>query len=74
MCGADVTNILLLFARSPEWAVHFDMDAEMAGQTGRWTFDQVAKEKMVAGGFRFPFFVFGTLETAGKGHQLVPVA
>ena len=69
-----MTNIPSLFARSPEWAVQFDMDAEMARQTRRRIFDQVAKNKMVAGGFHFLFPAFGTLEAAGKGYQFVPVA
>ena len=69
-----MTNIPSLFARSPEWAVQFDMDAEMARRTRRRIFDQVAKNKMVAGGFHFPFPAFGMLEAAGKGYQFVPVA
>lgn len=74
MYVADVTNIPSLFARSPEWAVQFDMDAEMARQTRRRIFDQVVKDNMVAGGFHFPFPAFGKLEAAGKGYQFVPVA
>jgi glyoxylase-like metal-dependent hydrolase (beta-lactamase superfamily II) len=73
MYVADVTNIPSLFARSPEYAVQFDMDAEMARQTRRRIFDQVVKEKMTAGGFHFPFPAFGTLEASGKGYQFVPI-
>lgn len=71
---ADVTNIPSLFARSPDWAVQFDMDAEMARQTRRRIFDMLAKDKTLAGGFHFPFPAFGTLEAAGNGYQFKPVA
>jgi glyoxylase-like metal-dependent hydrolase (beta-lactamase superfamily II) len=71
---ADVTNIPSLFARAPDWAVQFDMDAEMARQTRRRVFDMLAKDKTLAGGYHFPFPAFGTLEAAGNGYQFKPVA
>jgi glyoxylase-like metal-dependent hydrolase (beta-lactamase superfamily II) len=70
---ADVTNIPSLFARSPDWAVQFDMDAEMARQTRRRIFDMLVKEKTLAGGFHFPFPAFGTLEASGNGYQFKAV-
>ena len=74
MYTADVTNVPSLFARSPDWAVAFDMDAEMARQTRRRVFDMLVKEKTVAGGFHFPFPAFGTMEAAGNGYQFKPMA
>ncbi|MBS3997257.1 MAG: MBL fold metallo-hydrolase [Hydrogenophaga sp.] len=74
MYVADVTNVPALFARSPEWAVTFDMDAEMAKQTRRRIFDMLVQEKMVAGGFHFPFPAFGTIEAAGNGYAFKPMA
>jgi glyoxylase-like metal-dependent hydrolase (beta-lactamase superfamily II) len=74
MYVADVTNVPSLFARSPDWAVAFDMDAEMARQTRRRVFDMLVKEKTVAGGFHFPFPAFGTMEAAGNGYQFKPMA
>ncbi len=71
---ADVTNVPALFARSPDWAVQFDMDAEVARQTRRRIFDMLAKDKTLAGGFHFPFPAFGSLETAGNGYQFKPMA
>ena len=71
---ADVTNVPSLFARSPDWAVTFDMDAEMARQTRRRIFDMLVKDKTLAGGFHFPFPAIGSLETAGSGYQFKPVA
>lgn len=70
---ADVTNVPSLFARSPDWAVQFDMDPEMARQTRRRIFDMLVREKTVAGGFHFPFPAFGTLEAAGNGYQFKPM-
>ncbi|MGC4396830.1 MBL fold metallo-hydrolase [Hydrogenophaga sp. T2] len=74
MYVADVTNVPSLFARSPDWAVTFDMDAEMARQTRRRIFDQLVKDKMAMGGFHFPFPAIGTLEAAGSGYQFKPIA
>lgn len=71
---ADVTNIPSLFARSPDWAVMFDMDPEMARQTRRRVFDMLVKDKTISGGFHFPFPAFGTMENAGNGYQFKPVA
>lgn len=71
---ADVTNVPSLFARSPDWAVTFDMDAEMARQTRRRIFDMLVKDKTTMGGFHFPFPAMGTLEAAGSGYQFKPVA
>jgi glyoxylase-like metal-dependent hydrolase (beta-lactamase superfamily II) len=74
MYVADLTNVPSLFARSPDWAVQFDMDAEMARQTRRRVFDMLVKDKVVAGGYHFPFPAFGTIEAAGNGYQFRPVA
>ena len=74
MYVADLTNVPSLFARSPDWAVQFDMDAEMARQTRRRVFDSLVKDKVMAGGYHFPFPAFGTIENAGNGYQFKPVA
>jgi hypothetical protein len=74
MYVADVTNIPSLFARSPDWAVAFDMDAEMARQTRRRVFDALVANKMTMGGFHFPFPAMGTLEAAGSGYQFKAMA
>lgn len=71
---ADITNVPSLFARAPDWAVLFDMNPEMARQSRRRIFDMLVREKMVAGGFHFPFPAFGTIEPAGNGYQFKPMA
>lgn len=71
---ADITNVPSLFARSPDWSVTFDMDKEMARATRRKMFDMIVKEKMVAGGFHFPFPAFGTVDPSGSGYQFKPAA
>ncbi len=70
---ADVTNVPSLFARNPEWAVMFDMDANAARMTRRRVFDQLAASRALAEGFHFPFPAFGTIEAAGSGFQFKPV-
>ena len=74
MYVADVTNVPSLFARSPDWAVAFDMDADMARATRRRLFDQLVKDKTMMGGFHFPFPALGTLEMSGNGYQFKPLA
>mgnify|MGYP006164766923 CR=1 FL=1 len=71
---ADITNVPSLFARNPDWAVLFDMNPEMARQTRRKIFDMLVKEKIVAGGFHFPFPAFGSITPSGNGYQFVPMA
>lgn len=71
---ADVTNVPALFARSPDWAVTFDMDPVMARATRRRVFDAMSKDRAITGGFHFPFPAMGTIENAGNGYQFKPLA
>ncbi|MGB4115206.1 MAG: MBL fold metallo-hydrolase [Polaromonas sp.] len=71
---ADITNVPQLFARNPDWAVQFDMNAEQARDVRRKTFEMLVKDKMMAGGFHFPFPAFGRIETLGNGFDFKPVA
>lgn len=71
---ADLTNVPALFARNPDWAVMFDMDAEAARQSRRRVFEHIVKDKMLAGGYHFPFPAFGTIQPEGKGFRFVPVS
>lgn len=71
---ADLTNVPALFARNPDWAVVFDMDAEMARQTRRKVFEMIVRERMIAGGFHFPFPAMGTIAASGQGYQFTPMA
>jgi glyoxylase-like metal-dependent hydrolase (beta-lactamase superfamily II) len=71
---ADLTNIPQLFARSPDWAVQFDMNAEAARDTRRKMFEMIVNEKMMAGGFHFPFPAFGKIDKLGSGYDFKPVA
>ncbi|TAG79677.1 MAG: MBL fold metallo-hydrolase [Burkholderiales bacterium] len=71
---ADLTNIPQLFARNPDWAVQFDMDADAARATRRKVFEMILTEKMMAGGYHFPFPAFGKIEKLGNGYDFKPVA
>ncbi|MBY0437734.1 MAG: MBL fold metallo-hydrolase [Burkholderiales bacterium] len=71
---ADLTNVPQLFARNPDWAVVFDMNADQARDTRRKVFDMIVKENMLAGGYHFPFPAFGTISTLGNGYEFKPVA
>lgn len=71
---ADLTNVPSLFARAPDWAVVFDMNPEMARQTRRRVFDMLVRERMLAGGFHFPFPAMGTFENSANGYLFKPVA
>ncbi|NDY91910.1 MBL fold metallo-hydrolase [Ideonella livida] len=70
---ADLTNIPSLFARSPDWAVQFDMDAEAARQVRRQVFQKVVSEGHLVGGFHFPFPALGRMVAEGEGYEFKPV-
>jgi glyoxylase-like metal-dependent hydrolase (beta-lactamase superfamily II) len=71
---ADLTNVPQLFARNPDWAVQFDMNADAARDTRRKMFEMIVNEKMMAGGFHFPFPAFGKIDKLGNGYNFKPVA
>lgn len=71
---ADITNVPQLFARNPDWAVQFDMNAEEARVARRKVFDMIVNDKVMAGGFHFPFPAFGRVEKLGNGFEFKPVA
>jgi hypothetical protein len=52
----------------------FDMNADAAREVRRKTFDMLVNEKMMAGGFHFPFPAFGRIEKMGNGFDFKPVA
>jgi hypothetical protein len=50
------------------------MNPAMVRASRRRVFDILVKDKMMAGGFHFPFSGFGTMEAIGNGYQFKPVA
>jgi hypothetical protein len=50
------------------------MDAAKARETRRAVFQRVVSQKMMVGGFHFPFPSMGTFQAAGNGYQFVPAA
>ncbi len=71
---ADLTNMPALFARNPDWAVAFDMDAEAARKVRREVFSRVVAENAMVGGFHFPFPAFGRMAPSGQGYAFQPLA
>jgi len=71
---ADITNVPQLFARKPDWAVPLDMEAEAARPYRRKVFDMIANDRVMPGGFHFPFPAFGRVEKLGNGFEFKPVA
>lgn len=69
---ADLTNVPSLFARNPDWAVSFDMDAEAARKVRREVFARVTSNKSLVGGFHFPFPAFGRMTATGNGYTFEP--
>jgi glyoxylase-like metal-dependent hydrolase (beta-lactamase superfamily II) len=70
---ADLTNVPSLFARQPDWAVQFDMDAEAARRVRRETFERIITSGSLIGGFHFPYPAFGRMVRAGSGYSFQPV-
>lgn len=71
---ADLTNVPALFARNPDWAVTFDMDAEAARKVRRQMFERVTAGNALVGGFHFPFPAFGRMAASGNGYAFQPQA
>ena len=71
---ADTTNVPSLFARNPDWAVMFDMDAEAARRTRREVFARLAERGGLAGGYHFPGSAIGRLKAQGQGFAFEAVA
>jgi glyoxylase-like metal-dependent hydrolase (beta-lactamase superfamily II) len=71
---ADLTNVPALFARNPDWAVTFDMDAEAARKVRRAIFERVVASNAIVGGFHFPFPAFGRAVAQGNGYAFQPMA
>ncbi len=70
----DLTNVPALFARNPDWAVTFDMDAEAARKVRREVLQRIVDAKAMIGGFHFPFPAFGQAVAQGSGYAFQPVA
>jgi glyoxylase-like metal-dependent hydrolase (beta-lactamase superfamily II) len=71
---ADLTNVPALFARNPDWAVTFDMDAEAARKVRREMFQRIVDSKAMVGGFHFPFPALGRMAPSGQGYAFQPSA
>ena len=71
---ADLTNVPALFARNPDWAVTFDMDAEAARKVRREMFQRIVDSQAMLGGFHFPFPALGRMAVSGKGYAFQPIA
>ncbi|MDH4288594.1 MAG: MBL fold metallo-hydrolase [Aquincola sp.] len=69
----DLTNVPALFARNPDWAVTFDMDAQAARQVRRATLQRIVASKALIGGFHFPFPGFGRAIAQGDGYAFEAV-
>jgi glyoxylase-like metal-dependent hydrolase (beta-lactamase superfamily II) len=69
----DLTNRPELFARNPDWAVSFDMDAEAARLTRRTTLRRIVASGAMIGGYHFPFPAFGRVVAQGSGYAFQPV-
>lgn len=71
---ADLTNVPALFARNPDWAVTFDMDADAARAVRRAVFERITASNALMGGFHFPFPAFGRMTASGNGYAFQPAA
>lgn len=71
---ADVTNIPSLFVRNPGWHAVFDMDGAKAEATRRKLYDRLAADRMLMGGYHYPFPAMAHIEKDGTGYRPVPIA
>jgi glyoxylase-like metal-dependent hydrolase (beta-lactamase superfamily II) len=69
---ADTTNVDL-FVRQPEWAVMFDMDAQVAAATRRKIADLALAEHALVAGYHLSGMGVGNLAARGKGYEYSPL-
>jgi glyoxylase-like metal-dependent hydrolase (beta-lactamase superfamily II) len=74
MTIVDATNNAYLFVRHPDWHVAFDMDGAMAAEGRKKLLDRAAADKMLVGGYHWPFPAVGYITKEGSGYRLNPVA
>lgn len=67
----DLTNVAALFVRNPDWAVMFDMDAELARQTRRRLLDAAVDGNWIVGAAHWPTPAIGRIVRRGSGYDLV---
>jgi glyoxylase-like metal-dependent hydrolase (beta-lactamase superfamily II) len=68
----DTANHPALFVRNPDWQFAFDMDKEAARLTRRKLLDRAAADRMMIGGYHFPFPAQGHVARAGNGFEYIP--
>ncbi len=70
---SDTTNNPQVFARNPDWAAIFDMDADMARTTRHKLLDMAASERMQVAFYHAPFPATGFIARDGeKRYRMVP--
>ena len=69
----DITNHPALFARNPQWAAVFDMDAERARATRVRILDMAVTDRMHLAFYHAPFPATGHVVKDGSGYRFVPV-
>ena len=72
MIVSDVTNHPALFARNPNWAAVFDMDADKARETRIKLLDMAASERAQVAFYHAPFPATGFIAKEGNGFRFVP--
>lgn len=70
---ADFANVAQLFVRNPDWAVMFDMNAEMARQTRRRLLEQAIAQDWLVSGYHMPFPAIGRIARRGAGYDFLPM-
>jgi hypothetical protein len=73
MVMSDTTNNPQIFARHPDWAAIFDMDADAARATRHKLLDMAASERMQVAFYHAPFPATGFIARDGeKRYRMVP--
>ena len=70
---SDVTHVLFLFVRHPDWHAFYDQDGDMAETTRRKVYDMLVADKMRVQGFHYPFPSLAHVEKYGTGYREIPV-
>jgi len=72
MLTADTSNHYVASLMRPDWHVRFDMDKDMAVETRKRIFDQIATDRIPFIGYHMPFPAVGFVEKIDLGYRYVP--
>ena len=72
--AGDILHLAAYQFAHPDWAIAFDIDPNLAAETRKRFFDQMASDRVMFAGMHVPFPGFGYVAREGSDYRFVPAA